>query len=175
MRNLMERNIVKRIGGAALAAAAAMAFATAAHAQVDAGKADEGAIKYRQSLMEAVGGDMAALSDILKYGIAIPGAAQAHAEGLASHAKLTGPAFERKVTAGKTDSEPAIWDKPEDFKQAVQKFEDETAKLVEVSKGSDLAALGAQLKATGKSCGGCHDNFRKPKEESFKRKGGGGE
>jgi len=32
-----------------------------------------------------------------------------------------------------------------------------------------------QMKATGKSCGGCHDSFRKPKEESFKRKAGSGE
>ena len=73
---------------------------------------------------------------------------------------------------GKTDSEPAIWEQPEEWKKAVTSFETETAKLAEVARGTDMAALGAQLKATGKSCGGCHDNFRKPKEESFKRGGG---
>jgi len=31
------------------------------------------------------------------------------------------------------------------------------------------------MKATGKSCGGCHESFRKPKEKSFRRKGGGDE
>ena len=48
-------------------------------------------------------------------------------------------------------------------------FETETAKLAEVAKSGDPAAIGPQLKATGKSCGGCHESFRKPKEESFKR------
>jgi len=154
------------------AAAAAIAISGVAAAQPDAAKADEGALKYRQSLMEAIGGDMAAISNLLKYGIALPGAALVHAEGLASHAKLVGPAFERKVVDGKTDSEPAIWEQPEEWKKAVASFETETAKLLEVARGTDMAALGAQLKATGKSCGGCHDNFRKPKEESFKRGGG---
>ncbi|RIK94737.1 MAG: cytochrome C [Proteobacteria bacterium] len=157
---------------AALAGAALLHVAATAHAQGEA-KVDEGALKYRQSLMEAVGGDMAALTNILKYGLTVPGAAQVHAEGLASHAKLTTVAFERKVTAGPTDAEPAIWEKPDEFAQSVQKFEAETAKLVDVAKNGDLAALGAQVKATGKSCGSCHDSFRKPKEESFKRKGGG--
>jgi cytochrome c556 len=30
--------------------------------------------------------------------------------------------------------------------------------------------LGARVKALGKSCGGCHETFRKPKEESYKNK-----
>ena len=51
-------------------------------------------------------------------------------------------------------------------------FETETAKLVEATKAGDPTALVAQLKATGKACGSCHDSFRKPKEESFKRKAG---
>lgn len=167
----MQRNrFVRAAFGLAIAA---QLGAGAAHAQADPAKADEGALKYRQSLMESVGGDMAALSNLLKYGLAMPGHAVVHAQGLASHAKLVGAAFERKVIDGPTDSEPAIWEKTEDWKLAVSKFETETAKLVEVAQGTDPAALGVQLKATGKSCGGCHDSFRKPKEESFKRKGGG--
>jgi cytochrome c556 len=159
--------------GTALAGAVGLTLAAGATAQGDAGKADEGALKYRQSLMAAVGGDMAALSNLLKYGVSLPGAAQTHADGLASHAKLVAAAFERKVTDGPTDAEPAVWQKPEEFRQSVEKFEAETARLAEVARGSDLAALGEQLKATGKACGDCHDSFRKPKEESFKRQGAG--
>jgi cytochrome c556 len=140
-----------------------------------ASKAEEGALKYRQALMESIGGDMAALSDLLKYGLSHPGHAAVHADGLASHAKLVIAAFETKVVDGPTDAEPAIWEKPDEYKEKVKAFETETAKLAEVAKSGDAAALGVQLKATGKACGGCHDSFRKPKEESFKRKGGGGD
>ena len=167
----MEKQIGIQRAAAALVAVALLG-AGQARAQADAATPDQGALKYRQSLMEAIGGDMGALSNILKYGLAYPGHAVVHAEGLASHAKLVAAAFERKVIDGPTDAEPAIWEKPADFKKAVQAFETETAKLVEVAKAGDPAALGLQLKATGKACGGCHDDYRKPKEESFHRKGG---
>ena len=123
--------------------------------------------------MESVGGDMAAIANIMKYGLPLSANVVTHAEGLASHAKLVRSAFERKVTSGPNDAEPAIWEKVDEFKEKTQAFETETAKLVDVAKAGDPAALGVQMKATGKSCGGCHDSFRKPKEESFKRKGGG--
>lgn len=158
--------------GTAAFAAAALLLAGGASAQDEATRADEGALKYRQSLMEAIGGDMASLSNIVKYGLAHPGHAAVHADGLAARAKLVAAAFERKVTDGPTDSEPAIWEKPDEYKKAIEAFEAESAKLAEVAKNGDAAAIGAQLKATGKSCGGCHDGFRKPKEESFKRAGG---
>jgi cytochrome c556 len=161
-----------RIHALALVATLALA-AGSARAQAADPKADEAALKYRQSLMEAIGGDMAAIGDILKYGMDLPGHVAVHADSLAAHSKLVGAAFERKVTAGPTDSEPAIWEKPDEFAQKVKNFETETAKLAEVARGSDPAALGAQVKAVGKACGGCHEGFRKPKEESFKRKKGG--
>lgn len=166
--------IALKTGIATASLVAALGFAGAASAQ-DASKLDEGSIKYRQSLMESVGGDMAAIANILKYGLPLTGNIVVHAEGLASHAKLVTSAFERKATSAPNDSEPAIWEKADEFKEKTRAFETETAKLVEVAKAGDPAALGVQMKATGKTCGGCHEGFRKPKEESFKRKGGGGE
>lgn len=167
----MERDTTMRRLSWTIATAAALGTGVA-QAQPETAKADEGALKYRQSLMESIGGDMAALSDILKYGLAHPGHALVHAEGLASHSKLVAAAFERKVIEGPTDAEPAVWEKTDEWKEKMKAFETETAKLVEATKAGDPTALVAQLKATGKSCGGCHDSFRKPKEESFKRKGG---
>ncbi len=34
------------------------------------------------------------------------------------------------------------------------------AKLAQVSKSGDEAAVKAQIGATGKACGGCHETFR---------------
>jgi len=165
---------IARSFGLAAAGLAALLVAGSAAAQ-DAQKADEGALKYRQSLMESVGGDMASIMNILKYGLPHQANLAVHADGLAAHAKLVTSAFERKVTAGPTDAEPEIWEKTDEFAKDVKALETETAKLAEVAKAGDPAAIGAQLKATGKSCGGCHDTFRKPKEESYKRNAGGGE
>ena len=153
----------------------ALLGAAHANAQPADAKMDEGAIKYRQALMESIGGDMAALSDLLKYGLSHPGHASAHADSLAAHAKLISAAFERKVEKGPTDAEPEIWAKTDEWKDKVKAFQTESAKLAETAKAGDPTALGVQLKATGKACGSCHDDFRKPKEESYKRKGGGGE
>jgi cytochrome c556 len=167
------RDTIQRRLAMALAATALL-MAGRAQAQPEK-KADEGALKYRQALMETIGGDMAALSDVLKYGLSYPGHAVVHADSLVAHSKLVAAAFERKVIDGPTDSEPEIWEKPAEYKDKLKAFETETAKLAEVAKSGDAAALGPQLKATGKACGGCHESFRKPKEESFKRKGSGGE
>lgn len=60
----------------------------------------------------------------------------------------------------KTEALPAIWEKPEEFKAAAQKLVDESAKLAEIAKGGDKAAVGAQAMAMGGACKGCHDQFR---------------
>ena len=52
----------------------------------------------------------------------------------------------------------------------VADFEKAARALEEAAEGGDMAAIGAGTKALGKTCGGCHRTFRKPKEESYKRK-----
>jgi cytochrome c556 len=58
---------------------------------------------------------------------------------------------------------PAVWEKSGEVKQAIERFTGEVGKLAQVSKGGDEAAVKAQIGAVGKSCGGCHDNFREKK------------
>lgn len=60
----------------------------------------------------------------------------------------------------KTEALATIWQKPEEFKAASQKLIDESAKLAELAKGGDKAAVGAQAMAMGGACKGCHDQFR---------------
>lgn len=58
---------------------------------------------------------------------------------------------------------PAVWEKSGEVKQAIERFTGEVGKLAQVSKSGDEAAVKAQIGAVGKSCGGCHDNFREKK------------
>ncbi|HEX5092991.1 MAG TPA: cytochrome c [Burkholderiales bacterium] len=55
---------------------------------------------------------------------------------------------------------PAAFDNKAKFDQYVSQLENEAAKLVAVSKSGDEAAVKAQIAAVGKTCGGCHDDFR---------------
>jgi len=60
----------------------------------------------------------------------------------------------------KSAATPAVFSEPAKFKDAVDHFLAETAKLVALTKGTDEAAIKAQILAIDKSCGGCHDTFR---------------
>ena len=60
----------------------------------------------------------------------------------------------------KSQALPAVYTDTAKFKEAQDHFQSEVSKLVAISKGGDEAAVKAQLGATGKTCGGCHENFR---------------
>jgi cytochrome c556 len=136
---------------------------------------DEAAIQYRQKLMSAIGGDMGAIGDIMKYGLPFPQNVAVHAQNLARSAGLIASAFERRVVSGPTDAKPEVWEKHDAYLDKAKKLEQEAAKLAELGGAVDRAALGKQVKAVGEACGGCHEDFRKPKEESYKRRAGGGD
>jgi cytochrome c556 len=159
-----------RLPPAALLAAAASSIALAAGAQPELG-ADEGAIQYRQKVMSAVGADMGAIGDIMKYGLPFQSAVVAHAQSLSKHADLAAAAFERKVVEGPTDAKPEVWEKPDLFLEKLRAMKAKADELAEVAADSEAtpAQIGTRVKALGDSCGNCHESFRKPKEESYKR------
>jgi len=60
----------------------------------------------------------------------------------------------------KTAALPVIWSEPAKFKQAQDNFHNAVDALVRASKGGDEAAMKAAIGGVGKTCGGCHENFR---------------
>ena len=68
--------------------------------------------------------------------------------------------FDPSTKGEKSRALPAIWDNNAKFKEYAARLENETSKLVTVSKGGDEAAIKAQIGAVGKVCGNCHDDFR---------------
>jgi cytochrome c556 len=75
-------------------------------------------------------------------------------------AKLPWDGFSPETKSEKSAALPAVWNEPDKFKQAQDRLQSEVARLVQVSASGDEAAVKAQLGATGKSCGGCHETFR---------------
>jgi cytochrome c556 len=121
-------------------------------------------VKYRQHLMHAAGSHMGAISMIAKGESDRAQDLVSHADALAAVAKATGALYPVGTGPGvagfETEAKAEIWTQKDKFAAAVKAFETETAKLVEVAKTGDLAAVKTQLGAVGGSCGDCHDAFR---------------
>jgi cytochrome c556 len=144
----------------ATAAAVLMATSLAAHAQDSDPKKD--AIKYRQGAMAVVGWNFKPMGAMVK------GDRPFDAKAFAAHAKDLAAVSSLDILAGfPADSDgkgskakPEIWMKWDDFKAKMGDMTRETAKLAEVAKGGDEAAMKKQFGETGKTCKGCHDDYK---------------
>jgi cytochrome c556 len=85
---------------------------------------------------------------------------QRNAAFLEALAKMPWDGFDASTKGEKSAALPAVWEKSGEFKQAAERLENETAKLAQVAKSGDEGAVKAQIGATGKACGGCHETFR---------------
>lgn len=79
-------------------------------------------------------------------------------------AKMPWDGFAASTKDVKSATLPAAYTDTAKFKEAQDRLESEISKLVSVSKSGDEAAVKAQLGAVGKSCGGCHENFREKQQ-----------
>lgn len=77
--------------------------------------------------------------------------------------KMPWDGFDPSTKGEKSAALPAVWEKSGEFKQAAERLENEAMKLAQISKSGDESAVKAQIGATGKACGGCHEHFREKK------------
>ena len=153
-----------------IAAILIFALGLASEARADQHETGSASVKYRQSLMSGIGANMGAIGDILKNRLDLPGHIEVHAGEMADSAKLIAAAFKKNAPSDATDAKAKIWQDWEKFEDAAADLEKAARNLEAAASGSDSSAVGPAVKALGKACGGCHKPFRKPKEESFKRK-----
>jgi cytochrome c556 len=127
--------------------------------------AQEGAIKYRQSVMKAVGGHMAAMGAILKGTGGQARDLKVHANAMAALATVAANAFPEGSDFGMTRAKEVIWENPVEFKKVVQVFIDESAKLAKITTSGKFKAAAAQFLHLGKNaCATCHKKFREKKK-----------
>lgn len=121
----------------------------------------EDAIKLRQSAMKLVGynfGSIGAMvNDKKPYNKdeAIRNASRIEA--------LSSQPFEFFVAGtdkGDTKAKPEIWKDTDKFRGLAEKFQAESAKLAQVSRSGDMAALKTQFGATAQACKACHDDYK---------------
>ncbi len=126
----------------------------------------ENVIKYRQSVMKAMGGHIGAMFGVVKGEVSFVGDVAAHAQSINAMSKLLPHVFPKgtgQMDSANTRALPAIWDDFSKLEAAAKVLEMESAKMVEVAASGDLGAIGAQLQNLGKACGGCHTPFRQKK------------
>ncbi len=75
-------------------------------------------------------------------------------------ARMPWDGFDASTKDVKSATLPAAYSDAAKFKQAGENLQAAVGKLVAASKGSDEAATKAAIGGVGKTCGGCHDDFR---------------
>ncbi len=117
--------------------------------------ADNGAADYRHHTMEAIGGHMEAIVDILKQKVPHQAHMGLHADAIAEMAAIADTLFPAGSEGG--DALPAIWEQPEEFAKRLQAFKEAAAGFRQtVSEGGEV---GAAVQNLGGACKGCHDDF----------------
>ena len=131
---------------------------------------DASYVKYRQRIMKSIVTNWGGIKSVLKNKLPVKGNLAGHARIISQNAKMIAAAFKKEVTEGKTDALPKIWENMQGFQKAAKKLGRESAKLAKVLASGDGNAIKAQMKNTGKACGGCHKKFRKKKKDSYRKK-----
>ncbi len=140
-----------------------LAFAAAVFAG-SAFAAEDGAVKYRQSVMKALGGHMGATASIVKGEGGAKHHLLAHAAAISSIAKMAAELFPKGSDKGDTRALPVIWEQPHDFAKTVQALEAATGELVAAARSGEGNEIKNAFAAVGKACGSCHKKFRKKKK-----------
>ncbi len=116
-------------------------------------------VRFRQSAFNVIGRNFAQLGAIAKGERPYD---QAFAVKTATLLEILAPqpftAFGPGTDVGTHKADPKVWSDSAKFKEAAEKFQFEIAKLSTAAK--DLDTLKLQVGAVGKTCKGCHDEFR---------------
>jgi cytochrome c556 len=120
--------------------------------------ADEGAADYRHHTMEAVGGHMNAIADIVRQKVPHSSHIAMHANALDDIAQISDVLF----PAGSEghDALPAIWENPEDFAEKLNAWKVSAAAFREAAATGAMENIGPALQNMGQTCKGCHDDYR---------------
>ncbi len=140
-------------GGKPRSIALALLVAFALQTAADNG----GEYKYREGVMQAIGGHMGAITTIVRRDI--------HRERLALHARsmvelasIAPLVFPAGSNIGASEALPAIWEDAEAFQVALEEFEASAIAFEQAAASTD--DLRTAFRRLGQSCKTCHDDYR---------------
>jgi cytochrome c556 len=131
---------------------------------IPAGAADKPSdvVKYRQSMMKAIGAHMSAMSLVVKKQVSDRSQLAAHAAAVHDLSGGIPSFFPRDTSRDKTRTaaKNEIWQRFADFKALSEKLQRESEKLADAAKRGDAKAFDAQFENVANVCGECHQTFR---------------
>ena len=83
-----------------------------------------------------------------------------NAEIVANMVKLPWHAFGEGTDTGDTKAKPEVWKQSAKFKEAADKLQSESVKLVAATKTGKEDAFKTAFQATAGTCKSCHDDFK---------------
>ena len=148
----MKKTVVAASVVIALGAVASTAFAQAK---------PEVLVKQRQAAMTLIGKYFGPLGGMAQGKAPFDAKiVQRNADYLGALSHMPWDGFHPNTKGEKSRALPAVYEDSGKFKQAADRLQSEVSKLQSAAKGGDEGAIKAQIGAVGKSCAGCHDNFR---------------
>lgn len=120
---------------------------------------DQVEAKYRQSVMKSIGGHMASMANILKNQVHTENLAT-HARGIAALSEIAPTVFPAGSGVDKSKALDAVWDNPEDFAAAMDRFTGAATDMSVAAETGEMSQIGPAIQALGGACKGCHDDFK---------------
>ena len=158
---------MKAIGSSISAICLALAITLAGTATwVSAHSGATGITKERMDLMKGMADSMKVMGAMFKGETVFdPGIVAEKAALLADHAKKIPEMTPEGSGDHPSEALPIIWQAWDDYVADAEAMVIEGQKLVEIAmSAADPAVAREQYVKLGKTCGTCHDRFRKPKE-----------
>lgn len=122
----------------------------------------EDAIKYRKAGMTVMAAHFSRVAGMAQGKIPFDAKVAAqNAEVAAFMSTLPFAGFGPGTDKGDTKAKPEIWAEMDKFNAGAKKMQDEMAKLNAAAKSGNLDAIKAAAGEVGKTCKGCHDDYRK--------------
>lgn len=144
-----------------LATVALSGLATALPAAAQFAKPED-AIKYRKAAMTVMAAHFGRVAAMANGKAPFDAKVAAdNAEIATSMAQLPFAGFVDGSDKGDTKAKPEIWAEMDKFRAGATKMQEAMAKLNAAAKGGSFDAIKAATGDVGKSCKGCHDNYRK--------------
>ncbi|SIT07089.1 c-type cytochrome [Neptunomonas antarctica] len=138
-------------------ATAVLMGSTLAAAATDAEKA----IEYRQGVFNTIKWNFGPMAGMVKGKIDFDAAEFARrADAVAALATMPGEGFIEGSGVGDTGAKPAIWENKEKFDEGMDALAKNAAALAVAAKSGDMDIIKPAFGQLGKTCKGCHDDFR---------------
>lgn len=157
----MRKKVLKSVFGLVLGGAVLVSMASAHSESTGNAEAD-----YRIAEMKKLGMNMGAIGKVAKGEVAYSPELNDNAKAIAELASNMGKWFPEGSGVESSRAKPEIWDDKykEEFAQDITDLQAASVQLIAAVQSGDQGKIGAALQGTGKTCGGCHKQFRKPKD-----------